>query len=272
MNALITLTPLTIQNTNQQGVDARLLHTRLGVRRQFGNWISERIEKYGFVENVDFVVFNNSVKNSDFPNLGENPKGGRPTNEYVLTLDMAKELCMVQNNEAGRKTRRYFIEVEKEFHAPTEQFGNPIQFNIPALQAMIDGALERQLAPLVEAITYKSGEEKGETKEVATGKQAGRIISMLTKLDATEHARSQMLLGQIDSLRFHVMRKDTPQTEVEALPAPSTEDNLYDIHTQAVDTLFKLSGAALKYKKQVHEQAQVLNKVREATQQLALIA
>lgn len=263
MTQLITLTPLTIQNANQQGVDARLLHTRLGVRRQFSHWINDRINKYGFIENQDFVVSVNS---------GENPKGGRPTNEYVLTLDMAKELCMVQNNEAGRKTRRYFIEVEKEFHAPTEQFGNPIQFNIPALQAMIDGALERQLAPLVEAITYKSGEEKGETKEVATGKQAGRIISMLTKLDATEHARSQMLLGQIDSLRFHVMRKDTPQTEVEALPAPSTEDNLYDIHTQAVDTLFKLSGAALKYKKQVHEQAQVLNKVREATQQLALIA
>jgi phage anti-repressor protein len=245
MNALITLTPVTIQNTNQQGVDARLLHTRLGVRRDFATWIIDRINKYGFIENQDFVVF---------PNLGENPKGGRPTNEYVLTLDMAKELCMVQNNEAGRKTRRYFIEVEKEFHAPTEQFGNPIQFNIPALQAMIDGALERQLAPLMESVIYKSGKHKGEIKEVATGDQVGQIMKMLgdiqKKLPAT------------------VSHAPTP-----ALPLlDGGEEDLYDIHSKAVETMYKLSNAALKYKQQAQEQGQILHRVREATQQLSLIA
>jgi phage anti-repressor protein len=245
MNALITLTPLTIQNMNQQGVDARLLHTRLGVRRDFSHWINDRINKYGFIENQDFVVSVNS---------GENLKGGRPANDYTLTLDMAKELCMVQNNEAGRKTRRYFIEVEKEFHAPTEQYGNPIQFNIPALQAMIDGALERQLAPLMESFLYKVGEQKGESKEVATGKQAGRIISMLEKLEK--------------KLPSTVSHAPTP-----ALPLlDGGEEELYDIHSKAVETMYKLSNAALKYKQQAQEQGQILHRVREATQQLSLIA
>lgn len=67
-----------------------------------------RIEEYKFNENSDFIVFTN---------LGENPLGGRPTKEYRLSLDMGKELAMVENNEEGRKVRRYFIECEKALRA-----------------------------------------------------------------------------------------------------------------------------------------------------------
>ena len=74
------------------------------VGKDFSTWIKSRIEKYGFVENEDFEVF---------PNFGENPNGGRPTKEYAITLDMAKELAMVENNEQGRIARKYFIECEK---------------------------------------------------------------------------------------------------------------------------------------------------------------
>ena len=73
--------------------------------RQFGNWIQERIEKYGFIENQDYEVFNNFVKN---------PSGGRPLTEYALTVNMAKELSMVEGNAKGKQARRYFIACEEK--------------------------------------------------------------------------------------------------------------------------------------------------------------
>lgn len=89
----------------EQLVDARELHTALNNKRQFSDWIKQRIEQYGFVENVDFATYSQ---------ICEKPQGGRPTIEYALTLDTAKEIAMVENNEQGRKIRRYFIEVEKK--------------------------------------------------------------------------------------------------------------------------------------------------------------
>lgn len=86
----------------QQLCDARDLHTFLGVGRDFSNWIKGRIEQYGFVEGEDFS-----------PILAKST-GGRPGMEYHLTLDTAKELAMVENNDQGRQVRRYFIAMERE--------------------------------------------------------------------------------------------------------------------------------------------------------------
>ena len=86
----------------EQLVDARELHEKLKSKRDFSNWITDRIEKYDFIENVDFTTI--LLKST----------GGRPRIEYILKLDTAKEIAMVENNEQGRKIRRYFIEVEKK--------------------------------------------------------------------------------------------------------------------------------------------------------------
>ena len=88
----------------KRAVNARELHAFLESKYQFANWMQERISKYGFVENQDYEVFKESLKNSN---------GGRPAIEYALSLDMAKELSMVENNEKGRLARKYFIECEK---------------------------------------------------------------------------------------------------------------------------------------------------------------
>ena len=89
----------------EQLVNARDLYKALNNKRQFSDWIKQRIEQYGFIENIDFTTFSQFC---------EKPQGGRPTTEYALTLDTAKEIAMVENNEQGRKIRRYFIEVEKK--------------------------------------------------------------------------------------------------------------------------------------------------------------
>lgn len=83
-------------NTLIQAVNARELHAFLQNKRQFADWIKQRISEYDFVENQDFVSFSQNC---------EKPKGGRPTTEYAITLDMAKELSMVERNEQGELSR-----------------------------------------------------------------------------------------------------------------------------------------------------------------------
>lgn len=92
------------EHNGKRAVNARELHQFLESKYQFANWIQERITKYGFVENQDYEVFKENLKNSN---------GGRPQTEYALSVDMAKELSMVENNEKGRLARKYFIECEK---------------------------------------------------------------------------------------------------------------------------------------------------------------
>ena len=105
MNELIKLNETKIGDEFVQTVNARELHVFLGNGDMFANWIKNRIEKYGFVENQDFVSFLKTTKK---------PNGGRPSREYYITLDMAKQLTMVENNEKGMQARQYFIECEKQ--------------------------------------------------------------------------------------------------------------------------------------------------------------
>jgi anti-repressor protein len=90
---------------NHRVVNARELHEFLENKRQFSDWIKQRIDQYGFIENHDYIRFSQNC---------EKPSGGRPSLEYGLTLDMSKELSMVENNEKGKIARRYFIQKEKE--------------------------------------------------------------------------------------------------------------------------------------------------------------
>jgi len=107
----------------KQFVDARLLHRFLKTGRDFSTWIKNRIEEYDFKQNDDYIM-----KNDFTPNLGKNQKG-RPNIEYLLTLDTAKELAMVERTEVGRQVRRYFIEVEKKYMEQFAKYGQRLVFN-----------------------------------------------------------------------------------------------------------------------------------------------
>lgn len=86
-------------------VSGRELHDFLEVQTPYRAWFPRMVE-YGFTENVDFISF---VQKCTKPN------GGRPTQDHALTLDMAKEISMIQRTEKGKQARQYFIEVEKAF-------------------------------------------------------------------------------------------------------------------------------------------------------------
>lgn len=104
------LVPVYATDAEERVVDARELHKFLEVGRDFTNWIKDRIEKYGFVRGQDYFL--------TLTKIGERQNVTR--HDYILKLDVAKELCMVENNEQGRKARKYFIEVEKRFKQITD--------------------------------------------------------------------------------------------------------------------------------------------------------
>ena len=87
-------------------VNARELWGKLGSKTQFADWIKSRIEKYDFVDGVDFIV--QKILNGE-------SRGFQPI-DYFISLDMAKELSMVENNAQGKIARRYFIECEKKMN------------------------------------------------------------------------------------------------------------------------------------------------------------
>lgn len=100
-------------------VNARELYKWLGVGRDFSNWIKDRIEKYDFVEDLDYFVaiakFGDGLKPNKTGKIVDAKTGKVVAKEYVLSVDMAKELAMVENSEIGKKVRKYFIRVEGDF-------------------------------------------------------------------------------------------------------------------------------------------------------------
>ena len=108
-HALIPLLSAEIQAETVPLCNARDLHAALQVETRFNDWMARRIEDYGFVDGLDFQTI-------DYSNLSNQKKGrggDRRSIDYHLTMDMAKELAMIENNEIGRAVRRYFIQAEK---------------------------------------------------------------------------------------------------------------------------------------------------------------
>ena len=113
MNELIPIQTNTIDGEPRQTVNARELWEKLESKRDFSTWIKDRIKKYGFIGNQDYTL----TKIVERVN-GNNGGGTVAKKEYYLTIDTAKELAMVENNEQGRRIRKYFIEIEKKYHNP----------------------------------------------------------------------------------------------------------------------------------------------------------
>lgn len=88
------------------------MHRALKVGKDFTTWMKDRINKYEFKENLDYIL--------TFTKIGE--RNNVIKHEYYLTIDTSKEICMIENNETGRNIRRYFIEVEKRYR---EIISNP---------------------------------------------------------------------------------------------------------------------------------------------------
>ena len=117
MNELIKIT----YNNDRPAVSARDLHEFLEVKTAYKDWFPRMCE-YGFTEGEDF----NPLKIERVQNEGERMVA-RTVDDAVLTIDMAKELCMIQRNEKGKQARQYFLQIEKDWNSPEKVMARALQ-------------------------------------------------------------------------------------------------------------------------------------------------
>lgn len=127
MNELI---PINMNDPERITVSARDLHSFLEVGADFRHWFPRMCE-YGFEQGRDF----NPVKFDRVQN-----EGGRTVSRIVddaqITIDMAKELCMLQRNEKGKQARQYFIQLEKDWNSPEKVMARALQIANKKLQVL----------------------------------------------------------------------------------------------------------------------------------------
>jgi phage anti-repressor protein len=116
---LIPVLPGTLGGRSVQLVDARLLHDFMESRQDFSDWIKNRIRRYAFEEGSDYLHHKIMEQVPHMKGLRT-----RIVMEYHLTLDMAKELAMVERTPKGRQARRYFIDCERQLKAMRERSGD----------------------------------------------------------------------------------------------------------------------------------------------------
>ena len=119
MQDLLQISISKIGSETINSINARDIHTYLEVKTRFNDWIQRAIEKYDFEENIDYSKMSNGTSRGI---------------DFIVTLDMAKELAMLENNPKGRKTRKYFINFEKEAKKVISSQSTQIQI----LQEMIN--------------------------------------------------------------------------------------------------------------------------------------
>lgn len=115
MNGLIKV------NFDTQTVSARDLHENVGSTERFSAWFNRQLQ-YGFIENEDYT----SVKVlTEVQNNGGIQE--KDLQDYNLSVDMAKQICMIQKNEKAKKIRQYFLDLEKAWNTPEQIFARALK-------------------------------------------------------------------------------------------------------------------------------------------------
>lgn len=209
MKEIVRIKDSIVGGEKQKTVNARELWKALGSKQEFANWIKDRIS--GFVEGQDFTVDN-------FIN-GRDSSGRFTAKEYLLTLDVAKHLAMLERNEQGHKIRQYFIEIEKEYHkkykqdfAYASQLLEVIRMQERELFAAEQELKEwRKLAPSCEPgeLSEITGEPRIYLRRVsATSKKTGNsFYKFKSALDAANQVlpgfSEALSEGRIEAVIFH---------------------------------------------------------------------
>ena len=148
----VTVGTAVMRGRSVQIVNARELHLILEAKKDFSNWIKANIERIGLVEGLEWVAISDLPEghldfeftpesHGLFALLGVNTSRGRPTKDYILTLDAAKQVAMSSNTPRGRDVRLYFIECERQLSADQQRQANEAADRLAAERAAAEAAL-----------------------------------------------------------------------------------------------------------------------------------
>ena len=130
MNALLEIK---VNDNQEQIVSGRDLHMFLGIETPYMKWF-DRMLQYGFGEKRDF-----------WTKMSEST-GGRPSTDYLMKIDMAKELCMLARNEKGKQARQYFLEVEREWNSPEKVMARALNIaNNTINNLKLENSMQKQM-------------------------------------------------------------------------------------------------------------------------------
>ncbi|MCD8397589.1 MAG: phage antirepressor KilAC domain-containing protein [Lachnospiraceae bacterium] len=153
----------------QPTVSGRELHAALGIMTRYNDWFARMCE-FGFVEGKDYYSIL-SNRSDGLP--------GKPRNDHEMALSMAKEICMLQRSEAGRRFRQYFIEVEEAWNKPELVMARALQL----AQKTVEQLIQEKTALLAQV---EAGEQ-----------QIGRMLPKVRYVDYVLQSPSLVLVTQI---------------------------------------------------------------------------
>lgn len=167
---------------------ARELHSALGIGRDFTNWIKGRINQYGFITGADYI----RVENLSTPKRASAKTRQQIEHDYLLSLDMAKELAMVERNEQGRAVRRYFIQCEEALHLSAPEVAARFR---QQLKARITAA--SYFKPMCEALEATRAEHGKQTLPRHYSNESNMIARIvLGGLTAKQWAQANSINGE----------------------------------------------------------------------------
>ena len=174
MHELIPLHLQTIDDNTVETVSARELHSFLESRQDFSTWIKNRIERYDFVENADYLLHKF---------MEQTPSGAKHKIDYYVSVGMAKELAMVENNDKGSQARKYFIECEKRLKEQTAtQPSHPI------------GEIEDKLRAIVFALEHTTLSDVAKETAIITSAETltGISIGYRPQIEQTTYSAKEL--------------------------------------------------------------------------------
>lgn len=130
MNELIKVN----YDNDKPTVLARDLYDFLDIQERYSKWF-DRMKEYGFTESVDYT-----------PYQMVHPQNGQTISDHQLTIDMAKEICMLQRNEKGKEARQYFLQLERDWNSPEKVMARALQIAEQKLHTLeTENAQQKQL-------------------------------------------------------------------------------------------------------------------------------
>ena len=221
MNELIKVT----YDNDRPVVSARELHNFLEVETPFNKWFPRMCE-YGFTENQDFWTF-----------LSEST-GGRPAQEAALSIDMAKEICMIQRSEKGKQARQYFIQLEKDWNSPEKVMARALDIAHRELnslkganiQLLAENEAQRQTIADFEPVrqyvdTILNSKGSLATSQIAADYgMSARALNRILREEGIQHSvngqwilyKKYMGQGYTDSRTIHITHTDgRPDTKMQ---------------------------------------------------------
>ena len=191
-------------NGGNQGINARDVHRLLKVGRMYQHWIKARIKQAGFIENQDFVIVQNST--IGLPKLASEKGGDTRSYDYIVSLDMAKHLCLMEKNEIGRAVRQHFIDAETQLKQVAPAVYKNTLAKTQARLAAIDH--NREMTDAIKAMLQRTGTTPktyhySQEQEMLDSLVLGMNVRQWRKKQGiVGNVRDQFTTGQLNTLKI----------------------------------------------------------------------